>query len=155
MAALVTPRRKLAVIVSRGGHDEAYPALVLASAACQSDLEVLLFFTFRGLDVVTEAMVDHLHGSPGGNAQGGLLAALPGMEALAARRMKQQLDELELPTVREMLGILDGSGAALFACELAMRMWKRKREDLVAQVRDVLTTGDFLERSEGGQVIFT
>ena len=47
-----TPR-KVAIICSHGGLDEAYPALILANAARQSDIEAFVFFTFWGLDVIT------------------------------------------------------------------------------------------------------
>jgi peroxiredoxin family protein len=77
------------------------------------------------------------------------------MESLAAKMMKKQMEELELPSVREMLEILDESGASLYACELAMKMFKRRAEDLVPQCKEVITAGDFYDLSEGAQIIFT
>jgi len=84
-----------------------------------------------------------------------MVAGLPGMESLAAKMMQKQMTDLELPTVREMLGILDESGAKLYACELAMKMFKREKNDLLPQVVDVITAGDFYDLSEGAQIIFT
>ena len=150
--------RKVAIICSKAGLDESYPALILANAARQSGIEAFIFFTFWGLDIITEAKVDHLHVNMAGNPSAPMptmLAGLPGMESLAAKMMKKQMEELELPTVREMLQILDESGAELFACELAMKMFKREKKDLVAQVKDVITAGDFYDLSDGAQVIFT
>lgn len=77
----------------------------------------------------------------------------PGLLMLPFGTLRE--DELELPSVREMLQILEESGAALYACELAMKMFKRQKEDLVPQVRDVITAGDFYDLSEGAQIIFT
>lgn len=157
-STISTPHRKVAIISSHGGLDEAYPALILANAARQSGIDAFIFFTFWGLDVITEAKVDHLHVNIAGNPNAGMptmLGGLPGMEALAAKMMKKQMEELELPTVREMLQILDESGAELYACELAMKMFKREKKDLVSQVKDVITAGDFYDLSEGAQVIFT
>lgn len=158
MAVIAKPERKVAIICSHGGLDEAYPALILANAARQSGIAAFVFFTFWGLDVITESRVDHLHVNLAGNPASGMptiVAGLPGMESLAARMMKKQMEELELPGVREMLQILDDAGAKLYACELAMNMFKRTREDLVPQVADVITAGDFFELSEGAQIIFT
>ena len=157
-STISTPHRKVAIISSHGGLDEAYPALILANAARQSGIDAFIFFTFCGLDVITESKVDHLHVNIAGNPNAGMptmLGGLPGMEALAAKMMKKQMEELELPTVREMLQILDESGAELYACELAMKMFKREKKDLVSQVKDVITAGDFYDLSEGAQVIFT
>lgn len=152
-----TPR-KVAIICSKAGLDEAYPALILANAARQSGIDAFVFFTFWGLDVVTEKKVDHLHVNLAGNPASGvptMVAGLPGMEAFAAHKMKKQMEELELPTVREMLQILDEAGAELYGCELAMKMFKREKEDLVPQVKDVITAGDFYDLADGAQIIFT
>lgn len=151
-------KRKVAIICSRGGLDEAYPSLILASAARQSDIEAFVFFTFWGLDVITKSKVDHLHVNLAGNAASGMptmVAGLPGMESLAASMMKKTMTELDLPSVREMLQMLDESGAELYACELAMKMFKRTKEDLVDQVKSVITAGDFYELADGAQIIFT
>lgn len=153
-----TPRRRVAIIVSKGGLDECYPALILANAARQADIEAVLFFTFYGLDVITEKKVDHLHVNMVGNPSSPMptmVAGLPGMERLAATMMSKRMKELDLPSVREMLQILDDAGAELYACQLAMEMMKLEKDDLLPQVRDVITAGDFYELSDGAQIIFT
>ena len=69
--------------------------------------------------------------------------------------MKKTMSELELPSVREMLKILVDSGAELYGCELAMKMFKRTKDELAPQVKDVITAGDFFDLSAGAQIIFT
>ena len=158
MSPIAQTTRKVAIIASHGGLDEAYPSLILANAARQSGIECFVFFTFWGLDIITESKVDHLHVNLAGNAASGMptiVAGLPGMESLAAKMMKKQMEELDLPSVRDMLGILDEAGAELYACELAMKMFKREKKDLVSQVKDVITAGDFYDLSDGAQIIFT
>ncbi|MCB9521122.1 MAG: DsrE/DsrF/DrsH-like family protein [Myxococcales bacterium] len=153
-----TPGRKVAIICSKGGLDEVYPALILANAARLSDIEAFIFFTFYGLDAITEKKVDHLHVNMAGNPSSPLptvVAGLPGMESFAAKMMKRRMEELQLPTVREMLETLDDAGAQLYACELAMRMMDIERSDLLPQVRDVITAGDFYALADGAQIIFT
>lgn len=150
--------RKIAIICSKGGLDEAYPALILANAARQAGIDCFVFFTFYGLDVITKEKVDHLHVNLVGNPTvpiPTMVAGLPGMEAVAASMMQKEMTRLNLPTPREMIGILDESGAELYACELAMDMMRRKKEDLLPQVKDVITAGDFYEMAEGAQIIFT
>ena len=156
--SITTTQRKVALICSHGGLDEAYPALILANAARQSGIEAFVFFTFWGLDVITESKVDHLHVNLAGNASSGmptLIGGLPGMERLAARMMGKQMRELDLPTVHEMMQILAETGAELYACELAMKMFKRTREELIPEVKEVITAGDFFDLSDGAQIIFT
>lgn len=150
--------RRVAIIVSKGGLDEVYPALILGNAARMSGIEAVLFFTFYGLDAVTESKVDHLHVNLAGNPTSPIptvVAGLPGMENLAASMMKKQMEELDLPSVREMMEMLHDAGAELYGCQLAMEMMKRTKADLIPQVEDVITAGDFYELSDGAQIIFT
>ena len=150
--------RKVAIICSHGGLDEVYPSLILANAARQSGIEAFVFFTFWGLDAITESKVDSLHLNLAGQPSSGMptmLAGLPGMERLAATLMQKQMTELDLPNVREMITILEESGATLYACELAMKMFKREKGDLLPQVKDVITAGDFFDLALGAQIIFT
>ena len=154
---MTNDHRKLAVICSKGSLDMAYPGLILANAARMSGVDAMLFFTFWGLDIVNKHKVEHLHMSPLGNPSvpiPAMVAGLPGMEALATRMMKADMDKLNIPHVSEMLDILDQSGAEMYGCQLAMDMFKLKREDLVPQVKDVISAMDFIDKSEGAQVIF-
>ena len=150
--------RKVAIICSKGGLDEAYPALILANAARMAGIEAFVFFTFYGLDVITASKVDHLHVNMVGNPSSPMptvLAGLPGMENLAASMMKRRMDALDLPDVREMLDMIDGAGGELYACELAMDMMEVEADDLVPQVKAVITASDFFELARGAQIIFT
>lgn len=154
-------QRKVCIIVSKGGLDEVYPALILANAARMSGIEATLFFTFYGLDAITERKVDPLHVNMVGNPTSPMptmVAGLPGMENVAAKMMKSKMDKLSLPGVREMLEMLEmleEAGAELYGCELAAQMMDIKREDLLPCVRDIITAGDFYELSDGAQIIFT
>ncbi len=152
------PARKVAVVISKGTLDMVYPGLILANAARMSGIEAFLFFTFWGLDAITEKKVDHLHVASVGNPSmpiPTLVGGLPGMESLATRMMKKGMEKLDIPSVREMLQILKDSGAKLYGCGLAMDMFKLEKKDLVPQVDDVLTAMDFFDKAEGAQIIFT
>lgn len=149
--------RKLAIICSKGSLDMAYPGLILANAARMAGVDAMMFFTFWGLDIVNEKKVDHLHMSPIGNPSmpiPAMVAGLPGMEAVATKMMVAEMDKLEIPHVREMLGILKDAGCELYACQLAMDMFKLKKPDLIPQVDAVISAMDFIDKSEGAQVIF-
>jgi peroxiredoxin family protein len=157
-APSATPARKVAIIVSKGSIDMVYPGLILANAARMSGIEAMLFFTFWGLDAITERKVDKLHVSTVGNPSmpmPTMVGGLPGMESLASVMMKKQMKGLDIPGVREMLQILKDSGAEIYACGLAMEMFKLEEKDLVAQVDGVLSAMDFFDKSEGAQIIFT
>ncbi len=151
------PITRVSIICSKGTLDMAYPGLVLANAARMSGIEATLFFTFWGLDIVTEATVDRLHVSTVGNPSmpfPTMVGGLPGMEALASAMMKKEIAKLEIPTIREMLRDLSDAGAHLYACRMAMDMFHRTKADLVPEVEDVISAMDFYDKSAGAQIIF-
>jgi len=151
------PIEHIAIICSKGTLDMAYPGLILANAARMSGIDATLFFTFWGLDMVTEKTVDALHVPTVGNPSMHLptmVGGLPGMESLATLMMKKEMEHLDIPTVREMIEMLHDAGAKLYACRMAMDMFKRTEKDLLPQVDSVISAMDFYDVSAGAQVIF-
>jgi peroxiredoxin family protein len=147
----------VSIILSKGNLDMVYPALILANGARQSGIEATLFFTFWGLDAVTKTKVDKLHVASVGNPSfpiPTLIGGLPGMESLATSMMKHDIAKLDLPTIPELLEILSDSGARMFACRMAMDMFKLKKDDLVPQVEGVLSVMDFFDIAAGSQILF-
>jgi len=152
-----SPIEHLAIIVSKGTLDMAYPGLILANAARMTGIDATLFFTFWGLDVVTDKTIDTLHVPTVGNPSmhiPTMVGGLPGMESLATNMMKKQMEKLDIPPVREMIEILSDSGAKLYACRMAMDMFKRTPEELVPQVDAVISAMDFFDEAAGAQVLF-
>lgn len=164
--------RKMAFICSKGNLDMAYPGLIMANAALGEGIEVHLFFTFWGLDMVDVRTMDDLKFTLSGNTamhmpqlerlRGGLAAMsmpqamgnLPGMTGFATRMMKQQMADLDIPTVREMIEQVAAMGAHLWACQLTVEMMQIKKAQLHPAVKDVISAADFIEKSEGAQIVF-
>ena len=151
------PIEAISIICSKSSLDMAYPGLILANAARMSGIDATLFFTFWGLDIVTEKKVDHLHTPTVGNPSfpiPTMLGGLPGMESLASSMMRKQIEKLDIPDIREMLEMLHEAGAEMYGCQLAMEMFRLERKDLVPQIDDVISAMDFFDKSAGAQVIF-
>ncbi len=153
----ITNTNKLSLVCAKSGLDESYPVLIMANAARMTGMEVSIFFTFYGLDVVTKKKVDKLWVNMVGNPSTPMppfLMGLPGMEVVATSMMKKKMAELDLPTPHEMIEMLAASGCKLYGCELAMRMFDRTEEDLMPQVDSIITATDFFELADGGQIVF-
>ncbi len=152
-----TSQRRIALICAKSGLDQAYPALILANAARASGIDASIFFTFYGLDVITESKVDHLHVSMVGNPSSPMphaLAGLPGMDSVATNFMKKRMKELDIPDMREMVQQCSDAGCRMFACELAMKMMNLELKDLLPQVDAVLTAEDFYRETVGADIVF-
>lgn len=160
--------RKIAFICSKGTLDMAYPALVMGWAALGNGIDVTIFFTFWGLDIINKARVDHLElapvantsmkmsmmGVPGNLGIPNIVGVLPGMTAFATKLMKDKMKALEVPPVREYLQMLVDAGAKLYACKMSVDMMGLTKDDFVEGVMDIVTAGDFIDMTEGAQIIF-
>ena len=155
-----TKPRKLALIASKGSLDMAYPPMILANAARMSGIEVDIFFTFWGLDIITRKKMDKLNVSTVGNPNmhpsfhiPTIIGMLPGMSALASWMMRKEIDKLDFPPVGEFMEMIADTGAKIYACKMSMDMMKLTKEDLIDGA-EVLGAMEFMEITEGAQVMF-
>jgi peroxiredoxin family protein len=155
--------RKLCIICSKGSLDMAYPGLVLANAALMEGIDVTMFFTFWGLDMITEKKMDKLKCTPLGNPSMGmpngmgipnLVGMIPGMTGIASTMMKKEIEKLDFPPVREYLQTIADAGGEMYGCKMSMDMMKLTKEDLFEEVGAVVGAMEFMEMSEGAQVLF-
>lgn len=161
--------RHVAFICSKASLDMAYPALVMGWAALGNGIDVTIFFTFWGLDMINKNRVDHLELAPVGNPgmkmtmmglnTGNLgipqiAGVLPGMTAVATKLMKDKMAQLDVPSVREYLQMLSDAGAKMYACKMSVDMMGLKQEDFIEGVEAIVTAGDFMDMTEGAQLVF-
>jgi peroxiredoxin family protein len=152
-----TTGRKLAIICSKGNLDMAYPGLVLANAALGEGVETHLFFTFWGFDMITKSRMGHLKFTMLGNTathmpQG--LGGLPGMTAMATHMMRKQIADIGVPEVPEFLDQIVASGGHLWACRMSADMMHLTEDDLYDAVEGIINAADFIEKTDGAQLLF-
>jgi peroxiredoxin family protein len=149
--------RKLAIICSKGNLDMAYPGLVLANAALGEGVETHMFFTFWGFDMITKSRMHDLKFTMLGNTathmpQG--LGGLPGMTSMATRMMKKQIADIGVPDVPAFLEQIADSGGHLWACRMSADMQHLTEQDLYDRVEAIISAADFIEKTEGAQLLF-
>ena len=98
--------RKIAFICSKGNLDMAYPALIMGWAALGNGIDVTIFFTFWGMDMITQgrasttwrsppvantSMKMSMMGVPGNLGIPNIMGVLPGMTAFATTLMKSKM----------------------------------------------------------------
>ena len=161
--------RKICFVCSKGDLDMAYPALIMANGALGEGIETHIFFTFWGMDIINKKTMGDLRFTALGNAAmhmppglGNLsdkhmpqgLAGLPGMTGMATRMLKKQIADLDVPEVPEFLQMLSDMGANLWACQLSADMMDLDVDDLFDEVIDIINVSQFMELSDGAQIIF-
>ena len=152
-----TTGRKLAIICSKGNLDMAYPGLILANAALGEGVETHLFFTFWGFDMITKSRMADLKFTMLGNTATHLpqgVGGLPGMTAVATHQMKKQIAEVGVPEVPEFLEQIVASGGHLWACRMSADMMHLAKDDLYDGVEDIINAADFIEKTDGAQLLF-
>ncbi len=161
--------RKIAFICSKGNLDMAYPALIMGWAALGNGVDVTLFFTFWGMDLINTHRIDHLELAPVANTSmkmsmmgvktgnlgiPNIMGVLPGMTAFASKLMRDKIADLDVPPVREFMQMLVDGGAHLYACKMSVDMMDLKKEDFVEGVEDIVTAAEFIDMTEDSQIIF-
>ena len=111
--------RKAAIIASKGTLDWAYPPLILSTAAAASGMEVAVFFTFYGLNIVHKDHARKLKVSPVANPgmpapipMPDIVNALPGMQTMATAMMKSMFRKHNVAGITELLSIAPSSAWA-------------------------------------------
>ena len=156
--------RKIAFICSKGNLDMAYPALIMANGALTEGVETHIFFTFWGMDMINKETNEKLQFTMLGNTamhppgssmhmwQG--LGGFPGMTRFATKMLKDQIADQDVPEVPEFLSLLHDMGAHLWACKMSVDMMGLEKEDMIDEVEDIINVNEFIEVSEGAQIVF-
>ena len=161
---MAEPIEKVSIVVSKGSLEGVYPGLIMANGARMEGIEATLFFTFFGLDAIIDKRMDGLSVATVGNAAmrmpGGLkmptwLGAIPGMSRFATIMMKKEMEKIDIPPVREFIEMIHDAGGEIYGCKATVDMFHLKKEDFCEQMDDIITVGDFYEKSAGSKIIFT
>ena len=130
----------------------------MANGARMEGIEAQIFFTFFGMEAIIAKRQAQLKVATVGNPAmhiPTLLGALPGMSAFATVMMKKEMSKLDIPPVDEFIEMIHDAGGTLFACQATVDMFHLSKDDFCSEVDDIITVGEFYERSAGASIIFT
>jgi peroxiredoxin family protein len=141
-------RNKMVIICSKGSLDMAYPPLMLATTGAAMGMEVHLYFTFWGINMISKKTIDSLKISPVGNPgipMPNILGMLPGITSMLTSMMQKKMEKIKMPSIREMIKTAKESGVKFHACSPTLDMMGLKREDLIPEVDDIIGAATYLE----------
>ena len=149
---------KVSIIVSKGSLEGIYPALIMANGARAEGIEANLFFTFFGLDAIHKQRNEHIKlatvGNPGLHLAT-MAGGLPGVSTVMTHYMNHKMEKLDIPSIPEFIEMIADTGAGLYACKASVDLFGLEKNELIPQVQDIITVGEFYELAAGGQIIFT
>lgn len=141
-------RKRMAIIASKGSLDMAYPPLILASTGGAMDVEVTIFFTFYGIDIINKHKYASLKVAPIANPampspvpMPNIIGMLPGMTALGTLMMKSMMKKISWPSIPELIDACREVDVKMIACTPTLEMTGVTKEDLV----DGVTVGGAAE----------
>lgn len=151
--------KRLAIIAGHGTLDMAYPPFILATAAAAMDMEVAIFFTFYGLELLKKGKIDKLKIAPIANPampipMPNILGMLPGMTAMATMMMNRWMKKAKVSKLSELLELSKELGVKLIACQMTMDVMGIKREDLIGGL-EVGGAATFLEFASHNAITLT
>ena len=149
---------KVSIVISKGSLEGVYPGLIMANGARAEGMEANLFFTFFGLDAIHAKRHDHIKLATVGNPGLHLatwLGGFPGIASVMTHYMEHKMDALDIPSIPEFVEMIADTGAGLYACKASVDLFGMEKNDLIPQVQDIITVGEFYDLAAGGQIIFT
>ncbi len=149
---------KVSIVISKGSLEGIYPALIMANGARSEGIATNLFFTFFGLDAVHRRRHEHIKLSTVGNPGLHLatwLGGVPGISSVMTQYMESKMDKIDIPSIPEFITMIADTGAGLYACKATVDLFGLSKDDLVDEVQEIITVGDFYNMAAGGQIIFT
>lgn len=130
---------RCAIIASKGSMDWAYPPLILGAAASAMDMEVSIFFTFYGLDIIKKKKLNNLKVAAVGNPAmpipvPSIVGMLPGMSSMATMMMKKWMSDQNVMSIPDLIEACVDGDVKLIGCQMTMDVMGVKREDLIDDI---------------------
>lgn len=124
--------KKVAIIASNGDIFNAYKVFNIANAAAATDMEVTVFFTFEGLNLIHKQGVKNVVMSQG-------------MEQL-----EEGFKNANVPSVEELASMAQEMGVTFIACQMTMDVMGIRKEDLFddIQVGGAVTFLEFAKNAD-------
>ncbi|MGD2128528.1 MAG: DsrE/DsrF/DrsH-like family protein [Lysobacterales bacterium] len=131
----------MTIIVTKGSLDWAYPPFILSTTAAAMGLDVALFFTFYGLPLLLKDL--NLQVTPLGNAamkmpmMGGhmvmpnLMAAIPGVDAMASKMMKNLIKKKGVASIEELRELAVEADVRMIGCQMTMDLFEYSKDDMI------------------------
>jgi len=131
----------MSIIVTKGSLDWAYPPFILGTTAAAMGLEVTMFFTFYGLNLLMKDLDLQISslGNPAmkmpmmGMHMGmpNIVSALPGVDAAASKMMKNLIKKKGVASIPELRELAVEADVRMIACQMTLDLFEYGQEDLI------------------------
>ncbi len=155
-------KNKMTLILFSGELDKALAGFNLATAAASMGMEVVIFFTFWGLNILRKEK------SLTRSASGGLKRKLFGIfnkggadnlplsrfhfAGIGTKMMKQLMKEMKFPSLYELMKLAKSLGVRFVACTTTMGMMGLTKDDLIPEVDEYVGAATYLINAQESRI---
>lgn len=126
---------KVSIIVSKGTFDMVFPPLILGTTAAAMGADVIMYFTFWGIEALKKNNIDKLKISSVGNPSlpmPNIVGMLPGMTAMATKMMKGKVEKAGMGDPGNLLDMcVEMDNIELVACTPTLDVMDLEEDDLI------------------------
>jgi len=147
-------KKKLSMIVFSGDMDKLFAAFIVASGAAAVNMEVVMFFTFWGLNALKKNVNTGkgLLGRMMGLINGGdITKANPskyGFGGMGRLMFKKMMKDKNVSSLVEMRQLCIDLGVRMYGCQMTMDVMEIPREAMIDTVGEPVGVGFFIEQSQ-------
>ena len=153
-------KQKATLVVFSGELDKALASFNIANAAAAMGIDVTMFFTFWGLNVVRKTrglnkpkdFARRMLGwmNPGGSKS--LSLSKLHMFGLGTGMMKKLMQKERMPSLEQLISMAAGQGVHFVACTTSMKMMGLTEADFIPEVTDFAGAASYLNEAGQGRV---
>ena len=124
--------KRMTIIVFSDEMDKAYPALILANGAAAAGMEVTMFFTFWGLNLLKKGKL------------GKLKLSKMNMLGMGSSMIKKRMRKQNVASLEKLLADAKELGTKIIACEMTLGVFGIAKEDLIPEVDEMGGVGAYI-----------
>ncbi len=136
--------KKMTIICTKGSLDWAYPPFILATTAAAMDVDVTMFFTFYGLQLLKKDL--KLKVTPLGNPamsmpMGGMhmvmpnmVGMIPGVTDMASVMMKNLIKKKGVASIEELREAATLSDVRMIGCQMTLDLFELDKSDMIDEI---------------------
>lgn len=136
--------KKMTIICTKGSLDWAYPPFILGTTAAAMDVDVTMFFTFYGLELLKKKLslsVTTLGNPAMAMPMGGmhmkmpnLIGMVPGVTAGTSVMMKNLIKKKGVASIEELREAAVLSDVRMIACQMTLDLFELDKKDMIDEI---------------------
>jgi peroxiredoxin family protein len=156
----MTEKEKMAIVVFSGDLDKALAAFILATTGASMGMEVSMFFTFWGLNIIKKnegnikskgilrKMLNFIN--RGGSKR--LTLSKYNMMGIGTWMMKRLMKDVNMPSIDEFIKMAHGMGVKLIPCSTSCGVLGVPEDSFRPEVSEIAGAAYFLNEAKNSKV---